>query len=198
MKLYVHRTFRDVQISLLDPNPKPNRMTAIAHFRCNFRRFLPFFRHLHAVYFNKLLLHHCSDCYQTWSACSKGLNDEKSLKGLPKVQGCGQGGTMNTNAFQHSPLNCKRYNFSVQHTHTHSVTLTLSQSHTLSLTTQSHNSLSQLSLTNSNTLTRSHSHTLYTFSHTHTLTQSYTIHILTLSASKISSTHTCIHTCTYI
>ena len=31
--LYVHRTCTDVQISLLDPNPKPYRKTAIAHFR---------------------------------------------------------------------------------------------------------------------------------------------------------------------
>ena len=65
--LYVHRTCTDVQISLLDPNPKPNRKTAIAHFR----RFLPIFQHLHAVYFDKLLLLRRSDCYQTWWACSK-------------------------------------------------------------------------------------------------------------------------------
>ena len=37
--LWVHRTCRDVQISLLDSNPKPNRKTAIAHSRCYFRRF---------------------------------------------------------------------------------------------------------------------------------------------------------------
>ena len=40
--LYVHRTW-DVQKSLLDPNPKPNRKTAILHFMWNRKRFFAIF-----------------------------------------------------------------------------------------------------------------------------------------------------------
>ena len=63
--------------------------------------------HLHAVYFNKLLLDRRSDWYQSWWACSQRLNDEKLLKGLTWVKGRGQAGDMNSNEFQTLPLNCK-------------------------------------------------------------------------------------------
>ena len=66
-------------MSLLDPNPKHNRKTAIADFRCNF---CPFFN----ICMQCIVMNSSYTIAPIATKLSQPvLNDEKSLKGVPKV-----------------------------------------------------------------------------------------------------------------